>query len=444
MSSAGAGSRPWPVFMRSFSHLFFLALVLGRAPAWSSPDTLAPAAPSTTLTLSAALQRTAELSPDLRVRRYDERAAEALIEQAGLRPNPTLDVSVENVLGTGATRGLDRLEGTVQASQTIERGGKRERRIELAQNEHLVALSQTRSQRADLLASTAFAYLEVVAAERAVDQARELLTLAGETQGAVESRVRAAMSSAADLARSRSSWALARAELAQNEATAASARAALAATWGGSFSPEETLQRLAGIPEALPSLENRLLALPQNPRLTQQQAAIDSRRATLKLEQAQLTQDLSVGGGIRFFREGSDAAFVAGVSVPLPLRHKNQGAIRAARESLAGAESTLLALETSLRTSIEAAWRDLAQAHHTAQSLQRDALPPSEEAYSLVREAYEQGRVPFFEVLDAQREVLALRRSIREQEIAYARAQIRLDALTDPAFTATLQMLVSP
>ncbi|HRE81497.1 MAG TPA: TolC family protein [Opitutaceae bacterium] len=430
--------------MRSFSHFFLLALVLGRVPAWSSPDALPARASSNTLTLSAAFQRTTELSPDLRARRYDERAAEALIEQAGLRPNPTLEVSVENVLGTGATRGLDRLEGTLQASQTIERGGKRERRIELAQNEHHVALLQTRSQRADLLAATALAYLEVVAAERAVEQARELLTLASETQSAVEARVRGAMGSAADLARSRSARALAQAELAQTEAAAASARAALAATWGGSFSPEEAVQRLSGIPEAVPSLENRLLALPQNPRLTQQQAAIDSRRATLKLEQAQVTQDLSVGGGVRFFREGSDAAFVAGVSVPLPLRHKNQGAIRAARESLAGAESTLLAIETALRISIEAAWRDLAQAHQTAQSLQRDALPPSEEAYSLVRDAYEQGRVPFFEVLDAQRELLALKRSIRDQEIAYARAQIRLDALTDSAFTATLQMLVSP
>ena len=150
--------------MRSFSHFFFLALALGSASAWSAPDSHPARAPSSILTLSTALQRTAEHNPDLRVRRYDESAAEALIEQAGLRPNPTLEVSVENVLGTGATRGLDRLEGTVQASQTLERGSKRERRIALAKNEHHVARSQTLSQRADLLAATALAYLEVVAA----------------------------------------------------------------------------------------------------------------------------------------------------------------------------------------------------------------------------------------------------------------------------------------
>ena len=55
---------------------------------------------STTLSLREALERAAEYNPALNAARYYERAAEALTEQAALRPNPTLDVSLENFGGT--------------------------------------------------------------------------------------------------------------------------------------------------------------------------------------------------------------------------------------------------------------------------------------------------------------------------------------------------------
>src|SRR5688572_28473212 len=66
-----------------------------------------------TLTLSDALQRATENNPSLAAERFSERAAEALIEQAGLRPNPTVDVTLENFAGTGSLQDVDRLESTV-------------------------------------------------------------------------------------------------------------------------------------------------------------------------------------------------------------------------------------------------------------------------------------------------------------------------------------------
>ena len=72
-----------------------------------------------TLTLSAALARAVERNPGLVAQGYGERAAEALIEQAGFRPNPTLDVSVENFLGTGRVQGVRSLETTVNEMQFV-------------------------------------------------------------------------------------------------------------------------------------------------------------------------------------------------------------------------------------------------------------------------------------------------------------------------------------
>jgi outer membrane protein TolC len=55
-------------------------------------------------------------------------------------------------------------------------------------------------------------------------------------------------------------------------------------------------------------------------------------------------------------------------------------------------------------------WQDLKAANSAAQNLRRDVLPATEEAYTVVRRAYEEGQLPLIDVLDAQRALVAIRR----------------------------------
>ena len=401
-------------------------------------------APLAPLTLAIALQRAADQNPSLAAQRYGERAAEGLIEQAGTRPNPTLEVGLENVLGTGRTQGVRTLETTVQASQTFERGGKREKRVALASRERDLAAKEFAVRRTETLAATATAYVAAVAAQQRLVLAAEPLRLARDTLSSIDARVNVGAASRVESARARAAVAGAQAEFARAEATVASARAALAATWGGASDEISSVIGALRVPDALPSPDAFRARLATHSRLDLQAAIIASRRAALTLEQAQTTQDVTASGGVRFLREGTDAAFVAGVSVPLPVRNKNQGNIRAARETLSGAEQTAGAIEAELRAAFSAAWRDLAVAHAAALALRREALPPTEEAYAGVRRAYEVGQLPLLDVLDAQRALVAIRREILGAESAYAAAFVRIEALADPAFTATVQLLSSP
>src|SRR5690606_2874502 len=132
------------------------------------PDGRAQAAPTSPFTLAAALQRAAENNPALAAQRYGEHAATALIEQAGLRPNPTLDVSVENFFGTGQVRDVRSLETTVQASQTFERGDKREKRVALAGRERDTAVMEFAVRRVEVLTAAAVAYVQTFAAQQRV------------------------------------------------------------------------------------------------------------------------------------------------------------------------------------------------------------------------------------------------------------------------------------
>ncbi|ATC64858.1 hypothetical protein CMV30_13270 [Nibricoccus aquaticus] len=428
------------LFFRSIPRSVALAVLL-MANAVRAQETTTPPGVGAPLTLAGVLTRVAENNPSLIAQRYGERAAEALIEQAGLRPNPTLDVSAENFLGTGNVQGGRSLETTVQASQTFERGGKRDRRVALASREREMAAKEFVVRRAEVLAAAAVAYVETLAAQERLALVEEPLALARETLAVVEARVKEGAASPAESARARAALASAQGESARAQAALFAARAALAATWGGRAGEIGALPGKISVPKTLPGEEVFLAQIGRHPRFELQRAVIEGRRASLELEKAQAAQDVTVGGGVRFLREGTDAAFVAGVSVPLPVRNKNQGNIRAARETLAGAEQSLRAVEAELRASVTAAWQELAGAHTTAQTLRRDALPATEEAHAVVRRAYEEGQLPLIDVLDAQRALVSVRREILDAESAYASALARVEGLTNPAFSLTTALI---
>lgn len=399
---------------------------------------------SSPLSLAVALQRAEEYNPLLRAQAFDERAAAALVEQAGLRPNPALEVSLENFAGTGNVSGVRGLETTVQASQALERGGKRGKRIALAGRVREAAAQELAVRRTEVRAACALAFVELLAAQQRLALSAEPLRLARETVAAVDLRVKAAIASPAEAARARAALAAAQADTARAQAGLITARSALAALLGGDPSEGTAVAGTLRIPAEPTGAELLLARLARHPRLELQQTLIAGRRAALELEQAQANQDVTIGGGVRFLREGTEAAFVAGVSMPLPVRNRNQGNIRAAREYLAGAEAAVPAVELELRAAFAAAWQDLSAAWFTAGNLRREVLPATEEAYAAVRHAYEQGQLPLIDVLDAQRALVALRRELLEAEAAYAAAFARVEALTDPSFVALANLLDAP
>lgn len=401
------------------------------------------AAEETPLSLGQALARAAERNPTLAAQAYRERAAAGLIEQAGTRPNPTLEVLAENFAGTGRVQGVRSSETTVQASQTFERGGKREKRITLANRERDVAAKAFAVQRAEVLAATATAFVDTLASQQRIALAEESLQLAREIAAAVAGRVKAGATSSAEAARARVALATAQGELARAEAGFNATRNKLAATWGGNPADVSSVVGSLPVPDSLPSENHFAAKIAAHPRLAFQQAIIASRRASLELEQAHATQDITVGGGVRFLREGSDAGFVAGLSVPLSIHNKNRGNIRAARETLAGAEHTVRAVETELRTAFTSAWQELAAAHAAAQALRRQALPATEEAHAAVHRAYQEGQLPLIDVLDAQRALIGLRRELLETEASYATAHAQAEGLADSMFPVTAALLSS-
>ena len=88
--------------------------------------------PTGVVTLKQALSRALMHNPELKAFSLEVRALEARALQAGLFPNPEIDIEGENFGGTGEFQDTNVMETTIQLSQLIELGGKRSKRKQLA------------------------------------------------------------------------------------------------------------------------------------------------------------------------------------------------------------------------------------------------------------------------------------------------------------------------
>jgi outer membrane protein, heavy metal efflux system len=113
-------------------------------------------------------------SRDLLVARQTLAIARGRLLQAGLRPNPTIDFERTTDYVTGRTG-----EGNtgIGVTQVFELGGKRGKRVAVAQLEYDRAVAEVRALERQLAAEIRTAYAQALAAARQLDTAEQLIGL---------------------------------------------------------------------------------------------------------------------------------------------------------------------------------------------------------------------------------------------------------------------------
>ena len=376
----------------------------------------APEEPAGELTLRAALALALTRSPELAGFAWSVRQAEAECLQAQLLPNPELEAEFENFAGSGEFRGTRALETTIALSQLIELGGKRAKRLRLARHDSRLAGWDYEAKRLEVLTATAGRFIEVLAIQEKLDIAREELKLVAATHDAVRQRVVAGKAAPAEQSKATVEVAGARIRIRRAELALLAARHALGATWG---SDKPRFSRAAGdLTEAaeLPPIESLVGKLAQSPAIARWETEISRRRAALALAEARGIGDLTVGAGYRHFREtaSNDRAMLLTVGVPLPLFDRNQGDIRKAKLAVLRAKADRQAARVKVRNELEGAYQALAAAHAEATSLKSEVLPAAQQSHEAVRQSYQQGKVGYLDLLDAQRTLIKARREYVE------------------------------
>ena len=112
-------------------------------------------------------------------------------------------------------------------------------------------------------------------------------------------------------------------------------------------------------------------------------------------------------GGYRRFPDVAYAAYLFGVSLPLPLFDQNSGAVNEAKSRLSKGYEQRRAVESRVATALADVYRALSSAHDEALQLRQTVLPGSRQTFDAVTEGYRLGKFGLIDVLDAQRTMIA-------------------------------------
>ncbi|MDF8335458.1 TolC family protein [Novosphingobium cyanobacteriorum] len=404
----------------------------GRPAASASPpsENAQPTAGAQAFTLEQALAAAGTSSPGLNAAAADVRAAEAGRRVAGLRPNPEVQIQVENVGGTGQFRGTQSAETTTGLALPIELGGKRSARIAVADAQTDRARIEAAIAVADLTLNVTEAYVLAIAAERRVEISKQEADFATIGFRAASARVTAGAASPieqqrADVLRINADVALGKA---QRDAIVA--RANLGRLIGQPVSApldRAWFERIEGYGPVEPIAAQGTLAL------AAAEADLSIASAQVRLARSQRVPDITLTAGARRLSASNDTAAIFGVSIPFPLFNRGRATLdqASALESASEARRRVALIESDRQ--IAAAQAIVANAAATARAAGGPGLEAAFEAARIAAIGYANGKFSQLDLIEAQRTLAQTRAAYVEALATYHTAQAELARLITPA-----------
>ncbi|HYE94085.1 MAG TPA: TolC family protein [Terriglobales bacterium] len=403
----------------------FMALT---ATAWGQP------APSS-MTVEDLLRQVTE-HPDLRAARLEVEAAEGRLLQAGLRPNPMLELGGQKALGPDNNL-------MVGVIVPLDLNGRKEGRVGVADAEAAMRRAQLAERERRLRADVRTKAGEVLAAQRTLATTTALLETNRRALSVVRDRVREGGAPAIDenlqLVEVNRLESMQRRQQARVELLTLQ----LMTIAGVAVVPAPALTGELGAPALDLAIEDAVRrALTVRPDVQAARADVAVAAARVRKEEAEGRWDASVNVGYQRQDFGYDLRGLtpsgatrpiqdvfhyvgAGVTITLPVRNANQGNIAAARAEQQASERRRALAELTVRHEVAAAW---AQAEGARQSLalyERGVRDVAGRNVDIVRQAYQLGRGSLLDVIAEQRRFI-------EVETGYTEALRQVwDAATD-------------
>lgn len=393
----------------------------------------APALPAgSVLTLEEAIAAAGGSAPAIDAANASVQAAQVGRRVAGLRPNPTIETQVENVVGTGPYQGFDQAEATVSLALPIELGGKRSARIAVADAQSRKAELAAAIAQADVRFQITQLYVETVAAKWRAFNARDQLRIAEDALGAASVRVRAGRASPIEEQRADVARLNAQANAERTQRLAAANSANLERRLGRPIGAMVDMTALDSVPPVdyapvpAPDAAGTLA-------LAAADADLAYADAGVRLAKSQRLPDITVGPGLRRLEATNDTAAVFSLSIPIPLFNSGRSAIdqASAERSRTEAQRRMTALD--VEQAITDARAEADNAATAARNANGPALVAAHEAARIARIGYREGKFGQLDLLDAERTLAETKLAAIDALAAYHNARARLERLTAPA-----------
>ena len=353
---------------------------------------------------------------DLLAARQRLAIAQGRLRQANLRPNPTLDADYGSPKFLGGEAESD---FSVGVSQVFELGGKRSKRVAVAELELQQARAEVAALERQLAVEIRTSYTRAVSAARQIDVIEKLLAADAELVRVTDARLKEGDVAPLDanLVRVESD----RLKIQQIEARSDLETALLEIRTLAGFDVSEPL-RLAPQAERPPRLDlglSELTTTALRERADLQAAIIGERLGTARINLAKSQATPNVAASVRFSRSkglidlpdrlgggdlsDKDNELTFGVSVDIPIFNRNQGEIASATGEQVQATRQREFLEATVKRDVAVAYRQYRAAAEKLVLYATQILPRSEANLTTVRAAYGLGEFSVFEVVAEQR-----------------------------------------
>jgi outer membrane protein, heavy metal efflux system len=371
---------------------------------------LARAQPPLTL---AELERMAiERHPTLAQAAADIDTARGRARQAGTLPNPVVGYTAEEVSGGPIIRGG---EHGFFVEQTIPLGGKLKLSRQVFEQQALEAEARADVQRTRVLTDVRVLYHRALVAARRIEAREQLAALATEAVAVSKQLMNVGAADRPDQLDIEIEEQEARLRLGEAQQAQARVWRELGVAAGDPDLAPRPLDddRSKALLPALTDEAALSRLLGGSPELAEARAARERASLALKRARREPVPDLRLRGGPRYNRElleqgprspvpvGWEAAFEAGVT--LPLFDRNKGDIAAAQSTLLRADAELTRLTLALRARLADALERYHNASHTASTYRDEVLPRAEEAHRLHLAKYKEMAAAYPQVLIARR-----------------------------------------
>ena len=360
-------------------------------------------------TLAEALAFAEAHQPALIAARLEVQAAESRVAQAAVRSNPGLTLEAENFGGKAENSGFDAAEYTATVEQTMEFGGKRGKRIHAAKLERRLSDFDLETKRLDIQAETTRRFIALQGARERLALSEESVALAEEFVRQVAARVRGGK--VAPMDEDKAQILLSQQKLALDGSLREyqAARLQLSAMWGSVTSGFNRVEGMLLTLPAVPDVAALRPGMASNPDLGRWTTEVDHRKAVISREKASRLPDMTMAGGIRLYPTSDSAAFVAGITIPLPVFDRNQGKVREASILLDMANQQRRAAEIKTFLELTEAHQAVSAARHRIALLDQDIIPRAKSVFDAMQSGYVQGKFSCLDVLDARRTFLEAR-----------------------------------
>lgn|GEM_PF-1304135 len=364
------------------------------------------------------------LNPRLAAARSGVGVAAGHALQSSLYPNPTIELSSEEVpFGPGV---LNEGSTMVGVTQPIVIGNRLDAARNAARADQAVSEAQIELVERELFGEINVLHSRLITIRETDRLNAELSALAEQTLASAQARFDARAAPQTEVTK---------AEIEVYQIRLQRSRLAREQEAAG-----KQLALLVGVAVDVSRLEGSLLATPQaldlarldarlrdeHPALQVADREIEVAQARLEAIKAERTLDLDLHAGVGYRGESNEAVYELGVGVTLPLWDDRRGDILAGRYALMQARQRRQALEIDLLSALASVHGEYEASRAQLDSVRDQILPAAAHAFEQTTEAYRGGHASFLDVLDAQRTLTEARTTALELsgEVAAARARI--------------------